>query len=87
MIVSNPIILNCPFCGGKASIFSQYDSDDYRPDGNKWFVICDECGAEGSKFYARDISSMHLNETEIEKQNEARDLAIEQAITCWNKRV
>ena len=80
------IILSCPFCGGKAELSGIYDSDDNRPDGNQWFVVCGDCGSKGAEFYAVDVSESHLNKEQKEKQQEERLMAQKNALDALNKR-
>lgn len=39
----------CPFCGGKASVRSEHDSDGF---GNFHYVACGSCGAKSRYHFA-----------------------------------
>jgi Lar family restriction alleviation protein len=80
-------IASCPFCGGKADEFSRYDSDDHRPDGEQFFVECEDCGAKGAEFYAVTTNETLLNKKEKEGQREAINNARQNAINAWNRRI
>jgi len=76
----------CPFCGGKAVIDTEYDSDDNHPDGNQHFVKCSVCGAQGEQHYASDINDMHLTKKGRLEKRERQNNAESYATKAWNKR-
>lgn len=81
-----PPIMLCPFCGNNADVKSEYNSDENHPDAYDWFVGCQVCEAQGSRFYAEAINDMHLTRSQKNEQDKDQNDAIIDAIKSWNRR-
>lgn len=66
-------IKKCPFCGGKATLNSNYS---HKARAYFVFVKCDVCGGQGKIYYNQDDPS----------ENDWNDTPCNDAVNAWNMR-